>query len=155
MFFSRGDTLFRGRGYGSGNTSASPFRAPLFSPLHGVPYNTFVVQWFSSFPAAYLIATVSMACSGAGARLDSSRERPPARDAIASVLDTARPERRYIRAAQLRRLRRMLVQWKRGVVGEKDYGGATRAGRANIKSESKSVISALAGIAIGRERFET
>lgn len=42
------------------------------------------------------------------------------------------------------------MQWKGDIVGERYYRGATRTTRANIKSASKSIISALVGIAIDR-----
>ena len=69
---------------------------------------------------------------------------------MAQTLDSARLAAAYARAGELPRLRSMLVQWKGEIVGEAYYGGATRASRANIKSASKSVISALVGIAIAR-----
>ncbi len=48
------------------------------------------------------------------------------------------------------RLRSLLVQWRGELVGERYFRGATRATPANIKSASKSVLSALVGIAITR-----
>lgn len=75
---------------------------------------------------------------------------PPSRRAVASSLDTARLAQAYGRARELSRLRSMLVQWKGEIVGEEYYHGATRSSRANIKSASKSVISALVGIALAR-----
>ena len=65
-------------------------------------------------------------------------------------LDSARLAPIYAQARQLPRLRSLLVQSHGRLVGERYFHGATRARRANIKSASKSVISALVGIAIAR-----
>jgi CubicO group peptidase (beta-lactamase class C family) len=65
-------------------------------------------------------------------------------------LDTARLARAYARAAELPRLRSLLVEWRGLVVGERYFRGATRTTPANIKSASKSIMSALVGIAIAR-----
>ena len=53
-------------------------------------------------------------------------------------------------AAKLPRLRSLLVSHKRQVVLERYFNGARAAQPANIKSASKSVISALVGIAVSR-----
>jgi CubicO group peptidase (beta-lactamase class C family) len=68
----------------------------------------------------------------------------------AARLDTARLARAYARAAELPRLRSLLVEWRGLVIGERYFRGATRSAPANIKSASKSLISALVGIAIAR-----
>jgi CubicO group peptidase (beta-lactamase class C family) len=68
----------------------------------------------------------------------------------ATRLDTARLTGAYTRAAELPRLRSLLVEWRGVLVGERYFRGATRTTPANIKSASKSVISALVGIAIAR-----
>src|SRR5687767_15159735 len=68
----------------------------------------------------------------------------------AARLDTTRLARAYARAAELPRLRSLLVEWRGLVVGERYFRGASRTSTANIKSASKSVISALVGIAISR-----
>jgi CubicO group peptidase (beta-lactamase class C family) len=68
----------------------------------------------------------------------------------AARLDTARLARAYARAAELPRLRSLLVEWRGIVIGERYFRGATRATPANIKSASKSLMSALIGIAIAR-----
>ena len=105
------------------------------------------ISWLSH-PAIALAGAIAAGCSGADARLESPRDTPRLSGVIASALDTSRLQRGYSRAGQLPRLRSLVVQWKGDVVGEKYYGGATRSTRANIKSVSKSVISALVGIAI-------
>ena len=51
-------------------------------------------------------------------------------------------------AERLPRLYSLLVSWKGDLVLEKYYNGARAARPANIKSASKSVISALVGIAV-------
>lgn len=92
----------------------------------------------------------ALACSGADAHVNS-REGTPRNSIVAAVrLDTARLDVAYSRASQLPRLRSFIVQWKGDIVAERYYGGATPAGRANIKSASKSVMSALVGIAIAK-----
>jgi CubicO group peptidase (beta-lactamase class C family) len=53
-------------------------------------------------------------------------------------------------AAQLPRLRSLLVSHKGELVLERYFNGARAARPANIKSASKSVISALVGIAVSR-----
>jgi CubicO group peptidase (beta-lactamase class C family) len=65
-------------------------------------------------------------------------------------VDTVLLREAYVRAATLPRLRSLLVQSRGRLVGERYYRGATRATRANIKSASKSIVSALVGIAIAR-----
>ena len=57
-------------------------------------------------------------------------------------------------AGQLPRLRSLLVSWRGTLVLERYFGGARAAQPANIKSASKSVISALVGIAIARNLLE-
>jgi CubicO group peptidase (beta-lactamase class C family) len=54
------------------------------------------------------------------------------------------------RGARLPRLRSIVVAWRGDVALERYYGSATRTTPANIKSASKTVISALVGIAIAR-----
>ncbi len=56
-------------------------------------------------------------------------------------------------AAKLTRLRSFIVVRHGDIVREQYYRGATRDTRANVKSASKSVISALAGIAIAEGKL--
>ncbi|HET9705388.1 MAG TPA: serine hydrolase, partial [Vicinamibacterales bacterium] len=65
--------------------------------------------------------------------------------APAGVLETAATA-----ASQLPRLRSLLVSYKGSLVLERYYGGARASQLANIKSASKSVISALVGIAVAK-----
>jgi CubicO group peptidase (beta-lactamase class C family) len=53
-------------------------------------------------------------------------------------------------AVELDRIRSLLVSWRGALVVERYYNGARASTLANIKSASKSVISALVGIAIER-----
>jgi CubicO group peptidase (beta-lactamase class C family) len=53
-------------------------------------------------------------------------------------------------AAKLPRLRSLLVSWRGEIVVERYFGGARATQPANIKSASKSVISALVGLAVSR-----
>lgn len=75
---------------------------------------------------------------------------PPPVARLADSLDEVRLQAMQARAAQLPRLRSLLVQWRDTLVAEHYYGGASAAQRANIKSASKSVLSALIGIAIAK-----
>lgn len=53
-------------------------------------------------------------------------------------------------AAELPRLRSLLVSWRGSLVVERYFGGARATQLANVKSASKSVISALVGIAVSK-----
>jgi CubicO group peptidase (beta-lactamase class C family) len=57
------------------------------------------------------------------------------------------------RGERLPRLRSLIVAWRGEVVLERYYNGATRTAPANIKSASKTIVSALVGIAIARGEF--
>ena len=69
---------------------------------------------------------------------------------MAQRIDTERLGGAFARADSMPRLRSLIVQWKGQVVGEAYFGGARPDRRTNIKSVSKSVMSALVGIAIAR-----
>jgi CubicO group peptidase (beta-lactamase class C family) len=96
--------------------------------------------------------TAALACSpsepaeGQGHAAAVARVRP----AGTARLDTARLARAYARAAELPRLRSLLVEWRGIVIGERYFRGATRTTPTNIKSASKTIVSALVGIAIAR-----
>ena len=66
------------------------------------------------------------------------------------VLDDARLDAVYTRAGDLRQLRSLLVFHRDSVLRERYFAGARADQPANIKSASKSVISALVGIAVER-----
>jgi CubicO group peptidase (beta-lactamase class C family) len=63
-------------------------------------------------------------------------------------LDAAMLADVYARAAELPRLRSLLVSQHGQLVRERYFNGARRSGRTNIKSASKSIVSALVGIAV-------
>lgn len=91
-------------------------------------------------------------CTGDG-RADAPPPPPPPVAEIAATLDTMRLQRAYARADSLPRLRSLLVQWRGETLREEYYGGATPRTRANIKSASKSIVSALVGIAIAQGKI--
>lgn len=95
--------------------------------------------------------------STADARPADARPVTPPRAApapiVARPIDSARLAAAYARAASLPRLRSLLVQHRGRIVGERYWRGATRERRANIKSASKSIISALVGIAIAEGKI--
>lgn len=90
-----------------------------------------------------------VACGGADARATRVLPGFP-RVEISATLDTAEIDSAYARAARLPRTRSLIVRWKGDIVREGYYGGASARGRTNIKSASKSVLSALVGIAIAK-----
>ncbi len=94
-----------------------------------------------------------MSCSDSDASMDSTRERRPRARGVAIAVDSQALARASARAAELPRLNSLLVQWKGDLVGEHYYHGTTRSTRANIKSASKSIISALVGIAIAEGKI--
>src|SRR5688500_598953 len=69
------------------------------------------------------------------------------------VLEETRLDVVYARAGELRRLRSLLVFHRDSLRRERYFAGARADQRANIKSASKSVISALVGIALERGRL--
>ncbi|HVE77831.1 MAG TPA: serine hydrolase [Gemmatimonadaceae bacterium] len=107
------------------------------------------------------MALVAGAVALAPASLAVSPSTPAARLTTATTavlpgragLDSARLAAAFVRAGELPRLRSLLVAWRGVLVGERYFHGATRAAPANIKSASKSVISALVGVAIAEGRL--
>ncbi len=91
-----------------------------------------------------------LGCVGADARGDTVAVPPPARFELADRIDSVRLDRAYARASELVRMRSLLVHWRGQLVRETYFHGATPRTRANIKSASKSVVSALVGIAIAQ-----
>ena len=103
-------------------------------------------------PRPLLAALLLLAACAAGGACSDGRAAPPRPPTAAAPrpasLDTARLSAAYARAAQLPKLRSLLVQWHDTLVAERYFGGATAARPANLKSASKSVISALVGVAL-------
>jgi CubicO group peptidase (beta-lactamase class C family) len=124
----------------------------VIKPLFRVTDYHSVVRRIHLGDSRFAIAlALTLGCSGADARIEARRAAPREHSVvIAEKLDTARLDSAYARAARLPRLRSLLVQWKGQIVRERYYGGATQTTRANIKSASKSVMSALVGIAISQ-----
>jgi len=65
--------------------------------------------------------------------------------AVSAILD---------RAAQLSSLKAVVVSRDGGIIAERGYGGHTPREPTNIKSASKSIMSALVGIAIAKGELE-
>lgn len=68
----------------------------------------------------------------------------------AGILDTLNPDRLGQQAGTLPRLHSLLISHDNEVIFEQYYAGRTASQPANMKSASKSVISALVGIAIDK-----
>ncbi len=94
------------------------------------------------FLAAAVAAGGSPALASPHAAPQDARSAPAGADA--GLAAAASP------AADLPRLRSLLVSRDGALVLERYFHGARAAGLANIKSASKSVMSALAGIAVAR-----
>lgn len=72
-----------------------------------------------------------------------------------SAPDSALLAEAYARARSLPRLRSLLIHWRGSLVREHYFRGASRTQPANIKSASKSIVSALVGIAIARGQIRS
>jgi CubicO group peptidase (beta-lactamase class C family) len=73
----------------------------------------------------------------------------------APPVDTALIREAVKEAARLPRLRSLVIQHDGRIVAERYFHGATRERRANIKSASKSIVSALVGIAVARGEIKS
>lgn len=74
--------------------------------------------------------------------------------AVPRGLDSVLLAQAFDSATRLPRLRSLLVARHGELVREQYFHGATAEGRANIKSASKSILSALVGIAIAEGHLE-
>ena len=92
------------------------------------------ILWFA------LIAS-ALAIQGLDARQDSPSPSPSHSGRFAEALNAA---------GELPRLHSLLASWRGEVVLERYFNGARAARSANVKSVSKSIISALVGVAIDR-----
>jgi CubicO group peptidase (beta-lactamase class C family) len=81
--------------------------------------------------------------SPAASRSVAVAPRAPTRGLDRALLDTA-----YAQAARLPRLRSLLVARDGEILAERYFRGATAERPANVKSVSKSIVSALVGIAV-------
>jgi CubicO group peptidase (beta-lactamase class C family) len=84
-----------------------------------------------------------------GAVLAQDNAATPAASATAAGLSAI-----LDRAAQLSSLKSVIVSRDGEIIAERGYGGHTPQEPANIKSASKSIISALVGIAIAKGELE-
>ncbi|HEX2187839.1 MAG TPA: serine hydrolase, partial [Longimicrobiaceae bacterium] len=80
---------------------------------------------------------------------DPAPPRPPTRGLHPALLDSA-----YADAATLPRLRSLLVARDVEILAERYFHGAAADRPANVKSVSKSIVSALVGIAVAEGRLE-
>ena len=97
---------------------------------------------------AALLALV-FGCGEASPQSGAERADEAVRPAVPTHgLDSLLLDRAYVRAAELPRLYSLLVARHGELLGERYFQGRTAERRANIKSASKSIISALVGIAI-------
>src|SRR5688572_7392285 len=107
----------------------------------------------AALAALYLAAspqTVNVQPSIATAVTDSETSGPfPRPVPTAATFEAAVQE-----AATLDRLHSLLISHRGQLLVERYYNGATRTRLANMKSASKSVISALVGIAIHQGHIE-
>lgn len=109
--------------------------------------------------AVLLLAAALCACDGAAGR-DETRVPAAANTAQADGpapthgLDSALVAQAFEQAAALPRLHALLVARHGDLAREEYFRGPGRNGRANIKSASKSIISALVGIAIAEGHLE-
>lgn len=115
--------------------------------------------------AAALLALAAMACEPGdrGAEVGAAEARaaavplPPVREHVLDLapdrprttgLDRARLQRAHARAAELPRMRCLLVARAGETLSERCFGGPGPGEYANVKSVSKSVLSAVVGLAI-------
>jgi CubicO group peptidase (beta-lactamase class C family) len=97
--------------------------------------------------AVVILSTAVALCASADAR---QSERPPTPENPTLSLQAAEAA-----AERLPRLNSLLVSWQGDIVLERYYRGAGASRLANVKSVSKSVISALVGIAIARGHLKS
>jgi CubicO group peptidase (beta-lactamase class C family) len=108
---------------------------------------------------AVLLALFVCACDGAASR-EAGAQEPQSRRARAEArpatrgLDSVLVAHAFERAAGLPRLYSLTVARHGELVREEHFSGPGPNGRANIKSASKSIISALVGIAIAEGHLE-
>jgi CubicO group peptidase (beta-lactamase class C family) len=113
-------------------------------------WRTILLMLRSWTPAVLLVALLGVAPAG----LAQSPERENGEAPTGVRLNAAMLADVYARAAELPRLRSLLVSQHGQLVRERYFNGARRSGRTNIKSASKSIISALVGIAVRDGKLE-
>ena len=95
----------------------------------------------------HILFATALAVLTGGCRETPAAERAAARTV---TLDDARLDAVYARADDLRPLRSLLVFQRDSIRRERYFSGARADQPANIKSASKTVISALVGMAVAR-----
>lgn len=98
-------------------------------------------------PCLLLLLTVS-GCVGEAPAPQSAAGHDEPGGEIARILDSAQLDRVLAVADSMPRLRSLIVQWRDTIVREQYWRGAAPDRLTNIKSASKSVLSAAVGIAI-------
>lgn len=102
---------------------------------------------------AALLALLLAACGGRGAGSAAAQDTTAVVATPTHGLDSALLANAYTRAAALPRLRSMLVARHGTLLREAYFHGASASRLVNIKSASKSIVSALVGIAIADGRI--
>jgi CubicO group peptidase (beta-lactamase class C family) len=100
---------------------------------------------------ALLLALALAGCadrSSDAASLDTPPSTPTPR--AISAPDSSLLWQAALRGDSLPKLRSLIVAWRGNIAIERYYNGAKQTSAANLKSASKSIISALVGIAIAR-----
>ena len=103
------------------------------------------------------VAVLAIGCTDRGGGDAGAIDTYPSRPTPRAI---AAPDSNLLRAATLRgdslpKLRALIVAWRGNIAAEKYFNGAKATTPANLKSASKSVISALVGIAIQRGDIES
>ncbi len=119
------------------------------------------IGWSVALIAALWAIGAAVGSRGAGESAGAERGAAPAAEAVAPVEAVEAPSVRDLSADEidtvdraasaLPRLHSLLVSLRGDLLFERYYNGVNRDRLANVKSASKSVISALVGIAVDRE----
>ena len=119
------------------------------------------IGWSVALIAALWAVGAAVRNSGAGESTAAERGSAPAAEAVSAVVPVEAPKVRRLSADEvgavdgeagtLPRLHSLLVSLRGDLLFERYFNGVDRDRHANIKSASKSIISALVGIAIDRD----
>jgi CubicO group peptidase (beta-lactamase class C family) len=97
----------------------------------------------------FLLVVVLLTAANAHAQLSLASARPSA-----VAMDSALVAEAFKRASELSPLNSLLISRNGKLIGERYYRGLTRDRAVNVKSASKSVLSALIGIAIQQGKLQ-
>ncbi|MCF3642256.1 beta-lactamase family protein [Rhizobium sp. TRM95111] len=100
------------------------------------------------FALSLLLAVFALSIIASGLRTAGAAEPSPQETDFSAILQSAGSDE------NLARLRAIVVARNGSIVAERGYRGHAAADSANIKSASKSIISALVGIAIDKGLLE-